>query len=171
MNNIKAVFLDRDGIINVDKGYVSKFEEVEWMPGVIDFLLKLKNMNFTFFVMTNQSGIGRGYYTEDDVVKLHSEMNEFLLKNGIEIKKWYYSVSLEDPNRKPNPGLFLKCAEEFHIDLHRSFMIGDKESDVINLDGPRYIILKGRYPLGNLAKHACLVYDFKEAYEVIKSIS
>jgi len=171
MNSLKAVFLDRDGILNVDKGYVSKIENVEWMPGVIDFLLKLKNMGFSFFVMTNQSGIGRGYYTEDDVIKLHQKMDEYLVKNGIEIKKWYYSLSLDDPNRKPNPGLFLQCAEEFKVNLHQSFMIGDKESDVINLVGPKYIILQGRYPLENLAKHAKVVHDFVEAYDVIKNFS
>lgn len=143
----KALFLDRDGILNVDKTYVYKIEDIEWMDGIID-LIKLSNLKgYLVIVLTNQSGIERGYYTDQDVLNLHKEMSNYLEKNGAIVDDWFYCPSLNSEDRKPNPGMLLKAQVKHQISLDESIMLGDKESDALNLKGPKYFLLRGSYKI------------------------
>lgn len=134
-----AVFFDRDGVLNIDHGYTYRKEEFQWMPGAIEAIRHFNLKGYYVFVVTNQSGIARGYYTEEDVKKLHSFMNEELAKYSAHIDAFYYCPHHVDGKiekyiqscqcRKPQPGMLLQAAKEWCIDLAKSFMIGDRPSD------------------------------------------
>ena len=129
----KAVFLDRDGVINHDKTYVYKKEDFEFCDGVFEVLRYLQDKGYILIVVTNQSGIGRGYYKEEDFQKLTEFMLEELKKEGIEIKKVYHCPHLPESGcecRKPSPKMLLDAKKEFDIDMQNSIMIGDKKSDI-----------------------------------------
>ncbi len=135
----KAVFLDRDGTINKDKGYVYQIEEFEILPGVIEGLRLLQDAGYLLIVVTNQSGIARGYYTEQDFRILTEWMIERFKTMGIQIAEVYYCPHL--PNapipmyrkicrcRKPGTALYERAVKKFHIDLSKSYAIGDKIRD------------------------------------------
>jgi len=129
----KAVFLDRDGVINIDKSYVYKIEDFEFTEGIFEVLKTLQDRGYKLFIVTNQSGIGRGYYSEDDFQKLMEYVLKEFEKRDIHIQKVYhcphYPKNICDC-RKPKPGMLLKAKEEFDIDMQNSWMIGDKKSDV-----------------------------------------
>ncbi len=139
INNKKAIFLDRDGVINKDFGYVHTKNKILWRKNIFKFLNILKNKNFLIFVITNQSGIGRGYYSEKDLKILHDWMNSVFLKNGSYIDKFYYSPYYQFSKfnkfrknqdcRKPNIGLFKLAKKEFNFIFKKSYMIGDSVSD------------------------------------------
>ncbi|MBN2406780.1 MAG: D-glycero-beta-D-manno-heptose 1,7-bisphosphate 7-phosphatase [Elusimicrobia bacterium] len=128
-----AVFLDRDGTINEDKGYVSRIEDLKFIPGVMEAMRKLKKAGYLLVVVTNQSGIARGYYTVRD----YNRLNEYFLKSladeGVFIDRVYFCPHHPDDNcidRKPNPGMVHSALKDLNIDLKRSFVIGDKASDI-----------------------------------------
>lgn len=130
---MKALFLDRDGVINVDHGYVHNQEDFEFIDGIFELCRCAQKHGFLIFVVTNQSGIGRGYYTEQDFLKLSDWMCGVFKDRGVDIAKVYYCPSLPEENstdRKPMPGMILKAAEEFGIDLSRSVLVGDKITDI-----------------------------------------
>lgn len=149
----KAVFLDRDGVINVDKGYVYKIEDFEYLEGAIDHLLWYQKQGYILIIITNQSGIARGYYTEEQYLALERWMIADLKAKGIEIIACYYCPHLPDalvPRyrckcecRKPGTALFHKAAEQYDIDLRKSIAIGDKERDltICKESGARGILL------------------------------
>lgn len=135
----KAVFLDRDGTINVDKAYLSRIEDFEYLPGAVEGLQLLQNAGYKLIIVTNQSGIARGYYTEDDFRKLNDWMLHNLKSKGIEISKVYYcphhlSGKIEKYRvncdcRKPNLGMYRQAIKDFDIDVPASYSIGDKLRD------------------------------------------
>lgn len=127
----KAVFLDRDGTINVDYGYVYQYEKFEYIDGVTETLKKLQQMGYLLIVITNQSGVARGYFTEEDVKSLHQKMCEDLEKQGITITDIYYCPHLTGCTcRKPQLELFYRAAADHNVDLSRSIAIGDKIRDL-----------------------------------------
>ncbi len=129
----RAVFLDRDGTINVERRYLSRPEEFDLVPGVPSALRRLQDAGYLLIVVTNQSGIGRGYYTEADMQAVNARMNEILRPAGIEFTRIYYSPeSPEQPSRgrKPSPAFLFDARDEFGLDLSASYMIGDKWIDV-----------------------------------------
>lgn len=136
----KAIFLDRDGTINVEKHYLHKIEDFEFLPGVIEGLKLLQEAGYLLIVITNQSGIARGYYNEEDFQKLNEWMIEKLKENGVNISKVYYCPHLPDANiekyriececRKPKLGMYKTAIKEFDIDLDESWAIGDKIRDL-----------------------------------------
>jgi len=131
----KAVFLDRDGVVNVEKNYVYKIEDFEFMPGIFDLCKKYQQEGYLLFIITNQAGIARGYYTEEQFHVLTDWMTKQFKSQGILIKKVYFCPHHPDFTgececRKPNPGMILRAVEEFDIDLAESILIGDKESDI-----------------------------------------
>ncbi len=136
----RAVFLDRDGTINVEKNYLYKIEDFEFIDGVLEALKKLSDAGFLLIIITNQSGIARGYYTEKDYEILNSWLLETFAKNGIKISASYFCPHLPDASveryrtlcncRKPNTGLFEQAVKDFNIDLKKSFAIGDKIRDL-----------------------------------------
>ena len=135
----KAIFLDRDGTINVEKHYLYKIEDFEFLPGVIEALKKLQEAGYLLIIITNQSGIGRGYYSEKDFEKINNWMIANLKDQGVTISAVYYCPHLPDaiiPQyrkqcncRKPQLGLFKKAIKDFNIDLGQSYAIGDKIRD------------------------------------------
>lgn len=135
----KAIFLDRDGTINVEKHYLYKIEDFEFLPGVIEALKMLQDAGYLLIVITNQSGIGRGYYTENDFKVLNDWMVNTLKEKGIVISAVYYCPHLPDAKilkyrkdcecRKPKLGMYYQAIKDFNIDLSQSYAIGDKIRD------------------------------------------
>ena len=129
----KAVFLDRDGIINIDHSYVYKKENFEFCDGIFETLQHFLALDYLLFVVTNQSGIGRGYYSEEDFEKLNLWMVEEFAKKDIKITKVYHCPHTPSENcecRKPKIAMFEKAKKEFDVDMQNSWMIGDKPSDI-----------------------------------------
>lgn len=136
----KALFLDRDGVINVEKNYVYKIEDFEFVEGIFEVLKYFQDKGYLLIVITNQAGIGRGYYTEEDFHVLNNWMLEEFKKKEIHITKVYYcpyhpehgigEYKRDSLDRKPNSGMILQAQKEFNIDLSASILVGDKESDV-----------------------------------------
>lgn len=132
---VKAVFLDRDGVINIDHGYVHEINNFDFIPGVFEACDRFKKLGYKIFVVTNQAGIARGYYSEAQFSSLSAWMvNEFQLK-GVSIEKVYHcphhpKYSGMCKCRKPEPGMIFTAKSEFQIDLSESIMVGDKVSDI-----------------------------------------
>lgn len=132
--SLKAVFIDRDGTLNQNKeGYIHTKEDFEFMPSAIKALKRLSKTNYFLFIVTNQSGIGRGLYTLADFKKLTLWVEKELQKKGIKIKKTYYCPHIPENNcscRKPGIGMFLDAVTDYGISLNDSWIIGDSEADV-----------------------------------------
>lgn len=135
-----AVFLDRDGTINLDKGYFCKPEEFEFEEGSIEAIRLLNQAGYKVLVISNQAGIAMGHFSEAQVDELHRWVKAELAKQGAHIDAFYYcphhaklgigKYKTACDCRKPSPGLLLKAAGEWNIDLKKSYMIGDHNSDV-----------------------------------------
>lgn len=136
----KAVFLDRDGVINFDAGYVHRKEDFSFLPGVLQAASRLTQAGWLLVVVTNQSGIARGFYSEEDFQRLEHWMEEQFLQAGAKIAHAYFCPHHPQgvlPQyrcicncRKPAPGMFLQAARDLHIDLPASICFGDKRSDM-----------------------------------------
>ena len=131
----KALFLDRDGVVNIEKEYLYKIEDFEFINGIVDLCKYYINLGYIIVVVTNQSGIAREYYTQNDFEALTSWMVDEFMKSGIKISKVYYcphhpDISGKCDCRKPNPGMLLNAQKDFDIDLNSSIIIGDKERDI-----------------------------------------
>jgi len=130
---IKAVFLDRDGVINYDYSCVYRVSDFTFIPGVFEALKLLNDAGYKLFVITNQSGIGRGVYTEEDVEKLHAHMLAQFKEHGINVEKIYYCPHTRDDCcdcRKPNPSSILDAQKKFDINLDESYFVGDRNTDI-----------------------------------------
>ena len=136
----RAVFLDRDGTVNVEREYLYRIEDFEFIPGAPEAIKRLQSVGYSIIVVTNQSGIARGFYSEEDVSRLHEHIQKELMFFGAKIDSFYvcphHPTSGRDELRqdcdcrKGSPGMLLRAAEEHDIDLKRSFMIGDKLADI-----------------------------------------
>lgn len=129
----KAIFLDRDGTINIDHGYVHNLKDWELIPRSIDALKILQKAGYLLIIITNQSGIGRGYYTLKDFEKINDYMLKQFSKDNIDIKKVYFCHHDPDENcecRKPKTFFIKQAEKEFNINLSQSFVIGDKTADI-----------------------------------------
>jgi D-glycero-D-manno-heptose 1,7-bisphosphate phosphatase len=137
----RAVFLDRDGVLNEDRGYVSRPDDFEWMPGAIDALRTLKRAGWSLVVVTNQSGIARGLYGPAEYDNLTGWMHAELAAHGVALDGVYHCPHLPDAPlavwcrqcgcRKPAPGMLRRAARDLKIDLAASVMVGDKPSDIL----------------------------------------
>ena len=129
----RAVFLDRDGTINEEKEYLSDPDKLVLFPGTGPALRRLMDAGFLLFIITNQSGIGRGYYTLDDMHRVYERLCEWLSRDGVRFEKIYYSPEAPDQpgrGRKPSPQFLFDARDEFGLDLAQSYMIGDKLIDL-----------------------------------------
>lgn len=132
----RALFLDRDGVINIDKRYVSRREDFEWVPGIFDLARTARDRGALLVVVTNQSGIARGYYAEETFQALTDWMTACFEAEGAPIARVYHCPFLEGPDgrdhplRKPNPGMLLQARDELGLDMAASAMLGDKWADV-----------------------------------------
>jgi D-glycero-D-manno-heptose 1,7-bisphosphate phosphatase len=136
-----AAFFDRDGVFNVDQGYVHRVEDLVWIEGAPAAVRRLNDLGYWVIMVTNQSGIGRGYYDEASMHAVNQALRDHLATAGAHIDGVYFAPHHEDavldqyrhpdhPDRKPNPGMLLRAMQDFAIDRDRSFLIGDKPSDL-----------------------------------------
>ena len=128
----KALFLDRDGTINVEKNYLYKIEDFEFIPEIFNICRKAEAEGYLLIVITNQSGVSRGYYNETQMNQCNQYMINKFKEHGITITDVFCCTSIndEDFDRKPNPGMFLKAKEKYNIDMSKSISIGDKSRDI-----------------------------------------
>jgi len=141
LNPRRIAFLDRDGVINVDNGYVHKWEDIVFVEGVTTALCKLQSMGFTLIIVTNQSGIGRGLYAEEDFINLMEQVVKYFKKVGVVISQYYYCphhLSSKNPKyaisctcRKPNDGMINQALVDFNGDRKNSILIGDRDTDIL----------------------------------------
>lgn len=127
---VKALFLDRDGTINIDYGYVFQPEKFEFINGIFELCRKAQEKGYLIIVITNQSGIARGYFSEQDFAKLNSYMLAEFIQHGIKITDVFYCPELSGNDRKPNCGMFIKARDKYSIDMVQSVSVGDKERDI-----------------------------------------
>jgi D-glycero-D-manno-heptose 1,7-bisphosphate phosphatase len=136
-----ALFLDRDGVLNEDRGYVFRWEDFRWIAGAREAVATFNRAGWLVIVVTNQSGVGRGFYSEDDMRALHARMSQDLAQAGGHIDAFYHAPHHPDapvdayrhpdpPDRKPNPGMILRALSEWPIDKAASILVGDKPSDL-----------------------------------------
>ena len=135
-----VAFLDRDGVLNVDHGYVHRPDRLEWVAGAPEAVRLLNEAGIPVIVITNQSGVARGYFSEADVRQFHAHMQEELRARGAHVDAFYYcphhpqgtaaEFAIACDCRKPKPGMLEQAGRDFAIDRKRSFLIGDKDDDV-----------------------------------------
>ncbi|MCE0558092.1 D-glycero-beta-D-manno-heptose 1,7-bisphosphate 7-phosphatase [Motilimonas sp. E26] len=135
-----AVFIDRDGVLNVDHGYVYEVDDFEFVEGAIEACQEIKQKGYLLVLVTNQSGIGRGYYSEDDFMNLTEWMDWSLADRDVDLDGIYYcphhpEATVEEYKqvcecRKPAPGMLLTATKELGIDLANSYFVGDKTADI-----------------------------------------
>jgi len=143
---IKTIFLDRDGVINKEVNYLHKIESFEFIDGVFSSCIHFQSLGYQIIIITNQSGISRGYFNDNDYQKLTSWMFEKFVENGIKILDIFYCPHGPESNcncRKPRPGMFIDAKNKHKISMNESWMIGDSESDIkaANLAGVSNTIL------------------------------
>ena len=179
----KAIFLDRDGTINVEKDYIYKSEDLVFEEGSIEALKTFENLGYILIVVSNQSGIARGYFTEEDLNIFNNNMNEILKKNGVEITEFYCCPHHPDgigeykkvcECRKPNNKMIEDAIKKYNINREKSYMIGDKTSDIgaglkSNL---KTVLVKTGYGLKDMEKvdkNETLIYEnLKDFSEILK---
>ena len=179
----KAIFLDRDGTINVEKDYIYKSEDLIFEEGTIEALKTFKNLGYILIVISNQSGIARGYFTEEDLNIFNNNMNEILKKNGVEITEFYCCPHHPDgigeykkvcECRKPNNKMIEDAIKKYNIDREKSYMIGDKTSDIgaglkSNL---KTVLVKTGYGLKDMEKidknETLVCENLKDFSEILK---
>jgi D-glycero-D-manno-heptose 1,7-bisphosphate phosphatase len=133
MSPRKAVFLDRDGTIIEERNYLKDPEQVVLLPGAARALKRLQDAGFLLILVTNQSGVGRGYFTMDDVRRVQSRLDELLARDGVKLAEVYVAPEApEQPSRgrKPSPQFLFDARDKFGLDLAASFMVGDKAIDL-----------------------------------------
>jgi len=136
----KALFLDRDGVINVEKNYVYKTDDFEFIEGIFELTREAQDKGYLLIIITNQAGIGRGYYTEADFQQLTDWMVEQFVAKGVTINAVYFcpfhpeagigDYKKPSMDRKPNPGMLFQARDKYQLDLSQCMLIGDKMSDI-----------------------------------------
>jgi len=174
----KALFLDRDGVINIDTGYVNKIEGYTFNEGIFDLCRHFQNAGYLIIVITNQSGVARGMFTEEDFEALNTHMIDCFRDEGITITRVYpcfhhvdglppYNIDCED--RKPGSGFFLKARDEYGIDMKSSLMIGDRKSDIKASSGAgveHNFLIRSRYTEGIAEEGFRFVNSLAEILEI-----
>lgn len=176
MGNVirRAFFLDRDGVINVDHGYVNSPENFEFISGVFEACRLIVKQGYKIVVVTNQAGIGRGFYSEEQFHKLTKWMIEEFSQHGVEISDVQFcphhesaglgQYKLECFYRKPNPGMILKSAEKLNINLAESVLVGDKKSDI---DAARNAGIGTKFMVGSHFSEVEDFYSSENLYEAV----
>ncbi|MHB8129118.1 MAG: D-glycero-alpha-D-manno-heptose-1,7-bisphosphate 7-phosphatase, partial [Mobilitalea sp.] len=175
----KAAFLDRDGVINKDLHYIYKPDDIIFCEGIFNFTKLIQDLGYLIFIVTNQSGIGKGLYSENDFYHLSMWLERQFAEQHIHIQKTYFSGYDPSNNhsnniysvydRKPNPGMIIKAQYEYNIDLSRSFLNGDKDTDIqagLNARLPLNILIN-RKQNSYRNNDVCIVNSLKQAEKVL----
>jgi len=174
-----AIFLDRDGTINVEKNYLYRFEDWEWIPGAQAAIARLNRAGFLVVVVSNQAGIARGFYTEQDVMSLHERVLVDLNGSGGNIDAFYYCPHHPEHGdnrgcdcRKPSPGMLLEAARTLNIDLSKSWMIGDKAIDIQagQLAGVSTILVRTGYGEGESGRASGAKFVVDSLYDATERV-
>ena len=175
---LKTIFLDRDGVINKEINYLYKKENFEFIDGVFDACLFFQNLNYQIIIISNQSGIARGFFSEKDYHILSKWLIKQFKENGVSILDTYYCPHSPDAScncRKPKPGMLIKAIDEYNIDVEMSWMIGDKETDIeaANLAGiNNTILVRSGHPIDETNSNAKFIIDsIKHSIGLIKETS
>jgi D,D-heptose 1,7-bisphosphate phosphatase len=175
----KAIFLDRDGTINKDSGYTFKIEDLVFLPNVISGLKELSKLNYKLIIITNQSGIGRGYYAEEDYDQFRDEMHKRLKNSRVDIDAEYFcphhpteglgKYKIHCNCRKPKSGMLEKAAEDFNLDLGKCWFIGDRTNDIKcgNKTGCKTIQVLTGYEKIKIIEADYMVKDLLESAKII----
>ena len=173
---IKTIFLDRDGVINKEVGYLHKIEDFKFIDGVFDACLYFQSLGYQLIIVTNQSGIGRGYYNEDDFHIINNWMLEKFSKKDINILDVFFCPHGPESNcscRKPKSGMFNRANDKHSIDMQNSWMIGDKEADIqaANAAGiQNTILVKSGHAIDEKNSNAKFILDsINQVKEVISN--
>jgi D-glycero-D-manno-heptose 1,7-bisphosphate phosphatase len=168
----RALFLDRDGVLNRDVGYLHRTEDFEFIDGAVDACRQFQEAGYLLIVITNQAGIARGYYSEEDFHKLNNWMLQQFQQSGVKLDRVYYSPYHPEHGqgkykrdsfcRKPNPGLILEAQRDYDIDLAASILVGDKESDIeagLSAKVGTCVLVRSGLPIDEPGTKAHLVAD------------
>ena len=172
--SIKTIFLDRDGVINKDINYLHKIDDFEFIDGIFDACLHFQSLSYKIIIITNQSGISRGYYSHSDYQKVTQWMlNQFKYKN-IDILDVFHCPHGPDSTcdcRKPKPGMFLKAKDKHNTDMEKSWMIGDKERDTIAANSAgidNTILIRSSHRIDESNSNAKIILDsIQQAKQII----
>ena len=171
---IKTIFLDRDGVINKEVNYLYKIEDFEFIEGIFNACLHYQNLGYKIIIITNQSGISRGYYDESDFEKITKWMLSQFEKNNINILDVFHCPHGPDSIcecRKPKPGMLLKAKTKHNIDMKKSWMIGDKENDIKAANNAgiiNTILVKSGHNVDEFKTNAKFILDsIKDIHEAI----
>jgi len=170
-NKKKVFFVDRDGVINEEIGYLHEIEKFKFIDGVLETLSYILSKNYEIIIVTNQSGIGRGIYSEDKFLELNQWMLNFLNTKGIEILDVFYcphSPEVICNCRKPRPGMFLDAKKKFNIEMDESWSVGDKETDIqaaVSAGISNTIIVKSGHVIDE--KNSEALYVLESLYDVV----
>jgi D-glycero-D-manno-heptose 1,7-bisphosphate phosphatase len=166
---LKALFLDRDGVINIDTGYVHTVESFRFQEGIFDLTRLFHDKGYHIFIVTNQSGIARGYYTHEDFLYLTQFMLEAFEKRNIPIKRVEYCPHAPENNcncRKPNTGMIDNILKDYDIDTKTSWLFGDKQSD---MDLAKNANIKNKVAIGSKLKNCDFHFEtISQAYAFLK---
>ena len=172
----KVIFLDRDGVINKEVGYLHKIEDFEFIDGVFKACLYFQSLNYQIIVITNQSGIGRGYYDEGDFHIVNNWMLEQFKNQGIKILNVFFCPHDPESNcdcRKPKPGMFNQANDKYGIDMENSWLIGDKEADIASANAAgiqNTVLVKSGHEINEKNSKAKFILDsIKQVKAAIKS--
>lgn len=176
----KAIFLDRDGVINKEKGYITSWADFELLPNTLKALQLIQQSEYLSIVITNQSGIAKGLYTEAELMHIHEQLNRQLSEAAVEIDAFYFCPHHVDgiikeytkvcDCKKPNNGLILKAAQDYNINLEASYLIGDSERDVFagNQSGCTTFGVKTGH--GATTQHQQADFVVKDILEAVQTI-
>ena len=171
---LKTIFLDRDGVINKDINYLHKIDDFEFIDGIFDVCLYFQSLGYKIIIITNQSGISRGYYNHSDYQKVTQWMlDQFKYKN-INILDVFHCPHGPDSTcdcRKPKPGMFLKAKDKHNTDMEKSWMIGDKERDTIAANSAgidNTILIRSSHKVDESNSNAKIILDsIQQAKQII----
>ena len=173
--SIKTIFLDRDGVINEDLNYLYKIDNFKFINGVFHACNYLQNIGYKIIIVTNQSGISRGYYSETDYLVLCKWMVSKFRENGIEILNVFHCPHSPDVScncRKPKPGMLLNAKVKYNVDMQNSWMVGDRENDIkaANEAGiQNTILVRSGHNIDERNSNAVYIIDsIKDINQVIK---
>ena len=174
--SIKVVFLDRDGVINKEIGYLHKIKDFVFIEGVFEACKHFLSLGYEIIIITNQSGIARGFYKEEDFLKLNKWMLEKFYEKDIRIHDVFHCPHGPEDNcccRKPKPGLFLQAIEKYGIETSKSWAIGDKESDIEaarNAGVRNTILVETGHPINAASSNAKVILkSLKDSTKVISN--